>query len=105
MFESSASGNGPLQRLRFEARPRFVLLGAGRQHPGWHWHASPFNLTYSVATDANMLHTVPSLPCAVSADTELYLAFDPLTDKAEAAGVCSRLGMWLHARHDQLFGL
>ena len=45
------------------------------------------------------------LPFAVSADTELYLAFDPLTDKAEAAGVCSRLGMWLHARHDQLFGL
>ena len=45
------------------------------------------------------------LPCAVSADTELYLAFDPLTDKVEAAGVCSRLGMWLHARHDQLFGL
>ncbi|KAL4855616.1 Vacuolar fusion protein MON1 [Chlorella vulgaris] len=40
---------------------------------------------------------------AVSADTELYLAFDPLTDKEEAARVCSRLGTWLGCRHDQLF--
>lgn len=29
MFEGSAGSGGPLQRLRFEARPRFVLLGAG----------------------------------------------------------------------------
>lgn len=41
----------------------------------------------------------------MSAETELYMAFDPLTDKAEAAGLCSRLGAWLGARHDQLFGL
>lgn len=34
MFESSAGGNGPLQRLRFESRPRFVLLGSGRREPG-----------------------------------------------------------------------
>lgn len=34
MFEGSAGGAGPLQRLRCEARPRFVLLGAG----GWGVH-------------------------------------------------------------------
>ncbi|PRW21034.1 SAND-like isoform X1 [Chlorella sorokiniana] len=69
MFEGSAGSGGPLQRLRFEARPRVTLLGA------------------------------------VTGDTELYLALDPLTDKAEAAGVAGRLGMWLFARHDQLFSL
>lgn len=29
MFEGSTVASGPLQRLRYEARPRFVLLGAG----------------------------------------------------------------------------
>lgn len=42
---------------------------------------------------------------AVTGETELYLALDPLADKAEAAGVAGRLGMWLFARHDQLFSL
>lgn len=69
MFGSSGGASGPLQRLRFEVRPRFVLLGA------------------------------------VSGEAELYLACDPLTDRSEAAGVCSRLGMWLRSRHDQLFSL
>ncbi|KAI7836031.1 hypothetical protein COHA_010062 [Chlorella ohadii] len=69
MFDGSAGSGGPLQRLRFEARPRFTLLGA------------------------------------VTGETELYLALDPLADKAEAAGVAGRLGMWLFARHDQLFSL
>jgi hypothetical protein len=41
----------------------------------------------------------------VSADTELYLALDPLTTAEEAASVCSRLSMWLGSRHDQLFSL
>ncbi|KAL4420703.1 hypothetical protein ABPG75_010359 [Micractinium tetrahymenae] len=69
MFESSTVGSGPLQRLRYEARPRFVLLGA------------------------------------VNPETELYLTCDPLADQAEAAALASRLGMWLHSRHDQLFSL
>lgn len=69
MFEGSGAGAGPLQRLRYEARPRCVLLGAA------------------------------------SGDTELLLALDPLADKAEAAAVAARLGMWLAARHDQLFSL
>lgn len=29
MFEGSGGSGGPLQRLRFEARSRFTLLGAG----------------------------------------------------------------------------
>lgn len=48
----------------------------------------------------------PRLPhLSATADTELVLALDPLADKQEAAAVCSRLGMWLNARHDQLFSL
>ncbi len=34
MFEGSTVASGPLQRLRYEARPRFVLLGAGGQSMG-----------------------------------------------------------------------
>ena len=34
MFEGSSSSTGPLQRLRFEARPRFVLLGTGAARRG-----------------------------------------------------------------------
>lgn len=34
MFEGSAGSGGPLQRLRFEARPRFTLLGAGASGGG-----------------------------------------------------------------------
>lgn len=41
----------------------------------------------------------------MSGDTELFLALDPLADKSEAAGLAARLGMWLLARHDQLFSL
>lgn len=51
------------------------------------------------------LHPSLILPAAVGLDTELFLACDPLTEQAEAAALASRLGMWLHARHDQLFSL
>lgn len=35
MFDGSAGSGGPLQRLRFEARPRFTLLGAGAWCGQW----------------------------------------------------------------------
>ena len=70
MFEhGDRTAASPLQRLRYEARPRFVLLAA----------ATP--------------------------ESELYLALDPLTDKAEAEGVQRQLAAWLRSRHDLLFQL
>ena len=63
--------------------------------------ASTFLATWHPCLCALLFSVLSS--CAVSGEAELYLAFDPLTDKSEAAGVCSRLGMWLHARHDMLF--
>ena len=68
----------------------------GFRNPNTHWLKTD-------STANNRL--LPSLPAAVTGDTELFLALDPLTDKAEAAGVAGRLGMWLLARHDQLFSL
>lgn len=153
MYEGSTVGSAPLQRLRYEARPRFVLLGAGGLGPGappapapparaqlaLHGratglpamaadpacclrggvggrgfpHGRPHCATCSRAVHAAFgathaqLHPgpAPALPAAAGPDTELFLACDPLADPGEAASLASRLGMWLHARHDQLFSL